>query len=120
MDAYGIPHRALRKARTTDTLAMSQAVFDEISDVLLRPRLARFINPELRSDLLDLLAWGSLWFEPTLAVTDCRDAIDNKYLELALAAQPRAIISSDQDLLVLDPWRGIPIVRPVDFLAPTY
>jgi putative PIN family toxin of toxin-antitoxin system len=34
-------------------------------------------------------------------VTDCRDAKDNKYLELALAAGVGVIVSSDDDLLVL-------------------
>ncbi len=55
---------------------------------------------------------------PTATVTDCRDAADNKYLDLALAAQASAIVSSDQDLLVLHPWRGILIQRPADYLVP--
>jgi len=41
---------------------------------------------------------------------------DNKYLALAAAVGARVIIASDNDLLVLDPWRGIRIVRPVEFL----
>jgi hypothetical protein len=40
MDASGIPHQALRNARAADTLVMSQPVFDEVIDVLHRPRLA--------------------------------------------------------------------------------
>jgi predicted nucleic acid-binding protein len=50
-------------------------------------------------------------------VSDCRDAKDDKYLELALAAGADMIVSSDEDLLVLHPWRGIPILSPADFLA---
>ena len=49
-------------------------------------------------------------------VTDCRDPKDNKYLELALAAGAETIVSSDDDLLVLDPWRGVRIMRPTDYL----
>ena len=30
---------------------------------------------------------------------------------------PTLIISSDQDLLVLNPWRGIPILTPAQFVA---
>ena len=55
-------------------------------------------------------------FEPRDQVTDCRDPKDNKYLELALAAGAHFIVSSDDDLLVLDPWRGIRILRPVDYV----
>lgn len=113
----GIPYQALKKARSTDILVLSQPVFDEVFAVLHRPRLARFIDADLRADLLDQLVSGTLWFEPTIAVADCRDPTDNKYLELALAAQATTIVSSDQDLLVLHPWRGILIQRPADYLA---
>ena len=43
----------------------------------------------------------------------------NKYLELALAAGAETIVSSDDDLLVLDPWRGVRIMRPAEYLAAT-
>jgi predicted nucleic acid-binding protein len=51
-------------------------------------------------------------------VTDCRDPAGNKYPELALAAEAAAIVSGDQDLLVLHPWRGIAILRPTEYLGP--
>jgi predicted nucleic acid-binding protein len=53
--------------------------------------------------------------DPVESVSDCRDAKDNKYLELALAAGASAIITGDGDLLALDPWRGIRIVTPADY-----
>ena len=56
-------------------------------------------------------------FAPTEQVTDCRDPKDNLYLELALAAKAKRIVSSDADLLVLHPWRGVRILRPADYLA---
>ena len=56
-------------------------------------------------------------FTPTIPVHDCRDPKDNKYLELALAADAQIIVSSDNDLLTLTPWRGIHILRPVEYLA---
>ncbi len=116
MNAEGVPHQALRQARASDTLAMSQPVFDEILAVLHRPRLARFVDATLRADLLDQLVSGSTWFEPSVTVTDCRDPADDKYLELALAAGATTIVSSDRDLLVLRPWRGIAIIRPAEYL----
>ncbi|MEO9188385.1 MAG: hypothetical protein ABI224_00040 [Acetobacteraceae bacterium] len=50
-------------------------------------------------------------------VTDCRDPKDNKYRELALAAGAETIVGSDEDLLVLHPWRDAWILRPTDYLA---
>jgi predicted nucleic acid-binding protein len=58
-----------------------------------------------------------LAIEPTVRVNDCRDAKDNKYLELALAAGAAVIVSSDNDLLALSPWRGVRIVTPAAFVA---
>jgi predicted nucleic acid-binding protein len=47
----------------------------------------------------------------------CRDPRDNQFLALALAAEADIVVSSDEDLLVLHPWRGIPVVTPVEFLS---
>jgi uncharacterized protein len=37
-------------------------------------------------------------------------------LELALSGEADYVVSGDQDLLVLNPFRGIPILTPRDFL----
>jgi predicted nucleic acid-binding protein len=63
-----------------------------------------------------MLAAAALWVEPSEKITDCRDPKDNCYLELALAAQATAIVSGDEDLLVLNPWRGVKVLRPSRFL----
>ena len=52
----------------------------------------------------------------TVAVTDCRDPNDNKFLELAVSAPAVLILSSDPDLLVLNPYQGIAIVNPRSLL----
>lgn len=95
---------------------MSQPVFDELAEVLHRPGLARFVDPVLRANLMDELLSATTWFTPLVSIADCRDPRDDKYLELALAASASAIVSSDQDLLVLHPWRGTSILRPADYL----
>ena len=68
-----------------------------------------------RGRILDIIG-AALRLEPMERVADCRDRKDNKYLELALAAGASIIVSSDDDLLVLDPWRGIRILRPADYV----
>lgn len=112
-----VPDQAVRQAFRMDRIAVSEPVMAELLDVLYRPRLARFVDPELRVDLLGQLGRLGIVVAPTVSVTECRDAKDDKYLELALAAEAAAIVSSDDDLLVLHPWRGIPIVRPAEYLA---
>jgi putative PIN family toxin of toxin-antitoxin system len=113
----GVPAKALRHALRADRIAVSGAVLAELFGVLHRPSLARFLDARLRAELIErLLALGAV-FEPEIAVADCRDAKDNKYLELALACGASAMVSSDADLLVLDPWRGVRIMRPADYLT---
>ena len=85
-------------------------------DVLHRPRLARFIDPSLRSEVLGLLLTRATRVEPSVTVSECRDPRDNIYLELALAAGASVIVSSDADLLAMDPWRGIAIIRPAAYV----
>jgi predicted nucleic acid-binding protein len=50
------------------------------------------------------------------AKLDCRDPKDDYVLSLALAGKAQAILTEDDDLLVLDPWRGIRILRLFQFL----
>lgn len=112
-----VPERALLLAEEADVFALSTAVDTEIAEVLSRPRFQRAIPADRRRQIMAILRGASIWFDPTVTVTDCRDAKDNKYLELALAASADAIISSDADLLVLHPWRDVRILRPADYLA---
>ncbi|MEO8883227.1 MAG: putative toxin-antitoxin system toxin component, PIN family [Devosia sp.] len=111
------PDRAFRHALRTDRVAVSEPVLLELLDVLHRPGLARFVRPALRTALLNQLYALAIRFTPTVSVTDCRDAKDNKYLELALTADAATIVSSDNDLLVLHPWRGVRILLPAAYLA---
>ena len=112
-----VPDLAVRHAFRTDRIAVSEPVRAELLDVLHRPGLARFIDPELRAGLLGQLGALGVVFASTMRVTDCRDPKDNKYLELALAAEAAALVSSDEDLLVLHPWRGERVRRPAAYLA---
>ncbi len=67
--------------------------------------------------MLALLTNVGVWFDPIASVSDCRDAKDNIYLDLMLAADATALVSSDDDLLVLHPWRGRHILQPAAYLA---
>lgn len=112
----GVPRRALELAAQQDALAMSNDLWNELTEVLQRPRLARFIDAAARDAVLDLLRSTSVWFEPQQVICECRDAKDDKILELAIAADASVIVSSDDDLVTMHPWRGIHILRPAAYL----
>jgi predicted nucleic acid-binding protein len=46
----------------------------------------------------------------------CRDRKDNQFLGLAFECEANVIVSSDEDLLVLDPWGDTRILRPAEFV----
>ncbi len=109
--------RALLQARASDVLALSTPVFAEIAEVLARPKFAGAISPDRRDDVLELLSVAAIWVEPTELLAECADPADDKYLELAVAASARIIVSSDKHLLLMTPWRGVEILRPTEFLS---
>ncbi len=117
LKADSVPERALLRAEEVDVFALSAAVEKEIVEVFNRPKFAQAIRRERREYVLGILRDVAVWFEPAVRVSDCRDPKDDKYLELALAAGAETIVSGDDDLLVLQPWRGVRILRPAQYLA---
>lgn len=112
-----VPEQALLRAAEIDILVLSSAVDAEIAEVLARPKFSRVVSAARRRRFLEVLRGEAVWFQPSVRVFDCRDSRDNMYLELALAAGAETIVSSDSDLLVLNPWRGVRILTAADYLA---
>ncbi len=111
-----VPGRAFVVACATGQLLLSQAVINELDDVLRRPRLEKYLHEKERIHFLTSVVHEACVIKPSETVTDCRDPKDNKYLELALTGHASCIISGDKDLLVLNPYRGIPVLTPRQFL----
>lgn len=100
-------------------LLYSDPLLKELIDVLGRPRIRTKyqIGEERIRALLDLILLRGELVVPTRKIDACRDSDDNAVLEAAVAARADVIVSGDEDLLVLHPFEGIPIVGPADFLA---
>ena len=89
----------------------------EINDVLQRPRFDRYLRRIQREEFLEVLEQMVEIVEITETIRACRDPRDDKFLELALSGRATHIITGDQDLLDLHPFRGIPILTPSAFLT---
>lgn len=96
---------------------MSEDVAREIRAVLGRAKFAHLLTPRRRAEFAGMLFADVDWFSPSIAVAECRDPKDDKYLELALAARASFLVSSDNDLLSSHPWRNTLILRPTEYLA---
>jgi putative PIN family toxin of toxin-antitoxin system len=91
----------------------SQLLLDERRAVLERKFHQRAID--VRSALQLFAETFRLVTPNPLDPPACRDHDDDVVLATALAGECAAIISGDQDLLVLDPFRGIRVLAPPAF-----
>lgn len=100
-------------------LIISEILFDELIEKLREPRLGRRYNlgEQDIKDFIGELAVSGRIVTPTREIHTCRDEDDNRVLEAGVAGQADYIVTTDEDLLVLDPFEGIRIVRPYIFLA---
>jgi uncharacterized protein len=100
-------------------LLYSETLLAELVDVLSRPRIRDKygIGTDDVATVLALIDLRGELIVPRRRITVCRDPKDNQVLEAATAGRADVIVSGDDDLLVLDPFEGIPIVTPAVFLA---
>jgi len=87
----------------------------ELRGVAARPRLR--IAAEAVTALVERIErYGQRVDSDLDAKLDCRDPKDDYILSLASSATADVILSEDDDLLALDPWRGIRVMRLFQFL----
>lgn len=108
--------QAFDRAIACGTLLISATTVQELDAVIQRPKFDRYATLDQRLRFLTAFMLAASFVPVTEVVTDCRDAKDNKFLELAVSGKSTSIVSGDDDLLVLHPFRGIPIVSPRQFL----
>lgn len=97
-------------------LLLSPDLLAEYEEVLTRKKFAKaFHDKDIRA-LLASLAAESIFIIPFTEINDCEDADDNMVLALAIDGFADCIISGDDHLLRLHPFKTIPILSPSDFL----
>ena len=112
-----VPEQALFPALRIAAVLMSRELADELNDVLSRPRFDRYADREIREEFLQDLVRQAESVVVTERVRACRDPKDDKILELAVNGNADFIVTGDDDLLVMNPFRDIEIVRPAEFLT---
>lgn len=112
-----IPGQALDLVLRRYLLLMSIEVAAELTEVMRREKFDRFLTRQQREEVVADTIRDSKFVATSTIIKDCRDADDNKFLELAIDGQAATIVSGDADLLTLSPFRSIPILPPRDFLS---
>ena len=111
-----VPRQALDRAQDIGTILVSASTLTELQQVLSRSKFDRYVPLEQRESFLQQLTNTTQLVSVTESIQACRDPKDNQYLELAISGHASVIITGDQDLLVLHPFRDIAIVTPQTFL----
>ncbi len=115
--AQSLPGKAFYTALEQGQVLVSPTTFAELQDVLEREKFDVYVTPEEREQFLAMFLREATLVEITEEIRACRDPKDDQFLELAVSGNACSVVTGDQDLLVLHPFRGIPILTPAQFLG---
>lgn len=111
-----LPDMAFKEARKKGTILLSDVTSQELQEVLNRSKFDKYISLDIRHQFLAKIKLESEQILISELINECRDPKDNKFLEVAINGKATHIITGDQDLLELHPFRGISILTPRQFL----
>ena len=116
LSSTSTPAQAVERAVTGAQLVATTPTLRELIEKLLAPKFDRYVRRERRDALLQRIAAIVEIVEVLQPVFASRDPKDDKFLEAAFNGRADVIVTGDRDLLDLNPFRGIAILTPADYL----
>jgi uncharacterized protein len=116
LSPLGKPFACLSWVLDNATLIVSRELLEELDTRLARPKFSKYVDDARRRAFVVDLGLSAVHVELSGLVRVCRDPEDDKLLEAALVSHADCLVTGDQDLLVLNPFQGIPILTPAGFL----
>jgi putative PIN family toxin of toxin-antitoxin system len=110
------PAQAFFAVLRTGEVLVSADVILELDDVLGREKFRSYVSEAERERFLRSLLREARLVEIREKIQACRDPKDDKLLKLAVNGGADCIVSGDDDLITLDPFRGIEVLSPRAFL----
>ncbi len=117
----GIPGAILKEIlfKNSHTLLLSEMIVDELRRVLRYPKIRKYISfSDGQLDFwvtsLEMIAHDvcpRFQYDPIVL----EDPNDDTYIITAIEGKADCIISDDKHLLKLNPYKGLPILKPADF-----
>ena len=92
-----VNHQAYEKAFRNGIVVYSPSIIIEFESVFLRKKFDRYLSIQKRKYLIDIFKNDAYQVTPKVAMQECNDPKDDKYLELAVAVNATCIISGDKD-----------------------
>ncbi|MBV8404194.1 MAG: putative toxin-antitoxin system toxin component, PIN family [Gammaproteobacteria bacterium] len=109
----GVCAELLEDVLTHHELVLSEYIVDEVCEKLIGK--LGFPDREVRQLTRLLLRVATITEPAAIPPGSCRDADDLPVLGTAVAASADLLVSVDKDLLSLNEFMGIAIIRPGDF-----
>ncbi|MDD1415617.1 putative toxin-antitoxin system toxin component, PIN family [Dolichospermum sp. ST_con] len=115
----GTARKALNKVYKEVKIAQSEETYQELSTRIYKHKFDKYISDAERQEFLDVVNKYSQFIEITSQINICRDADDNKFLDLTQDTNAEFLITGDQDLLSLKvlPEYQNKIITPREFIT---
>ncbi len=111
-----LPRRVFDFVLANGVVITCETTILELDEVLRREKFKKYISEEQRLEFVSAFVQQTIVIDVRDSITACRDPKDDKFLEVAISGNATHLISSDQDLLVLHPFRTVEIPSPQAFL----
>jgi len=114
----GTPWRALHLVLEKHTILLCSETLSELIAKFSAEKFARYGSEAERMEYVSAIEELAEFVAVTTKTTASRDPKDNIFLSLALDGKADYLVSGDtKHLHPLNPFEGIPILSPADFLA---
>ena len=117
LSSTSTPALAVEKAIRGAQLVATSETLRELIEKLLLPKFDRYVRRERREALLQRVVSLVEIVEVLQSARASRDPKDDKFLDAAVNGRAGVLVTGDRDLLDLNPFRGIAIVTPAEYLT---
>jgi len=91
-------------------LLLSDELLEELNDVLHRPKFQKYFSVDMINELISLMLGKIEMVEIKETFDVCRDPKDNFLLDLCLSGKADYLVTGDEDLLSLNPFKETQII----------
>lgn len=114
---FSVPSQAYDRALDKYVVVRSAKTLEEFGRKIILPKFDKYLSTTDKIWAIAKYREHSLSVIVDVPIWASSDPDDDIFLELAVATHACCIVSGDPHLLTLHPFRGIPILKPADFLA---
>ncbi len=115
-----LPQKAVEYCLAHGSIFFSESTFLELSSRITRSKFDKYISQKNRKEFVESIYQARKVFFciPQETITDSADIDDNQFLEVAVEIKADYLITGDKKhLLPMNPYRGIKIITPREFLT---